>query len=160
MQDQELYNLLAAVPPAQIQGLAQTIGRATRGMTAVTTGSNPLFAFRNAMRDFQNSVNYGSWAATYLDGAVKWLKAFYDVWTGSNDFKDYEALGGGGWMRINPAQKKSARELRNELIPGYENGTVKGTASKALNKVSAVVTLEKLNEVIEQTSRFVEYSTI
>ena len=157
VKDQELYNLLSAVPPAQIQGLAQTVGRATRAMTAVTTGSNPLFAFRNAMRDFQNSVNYGSWAATYLDGAVKWMKAFYDVWTGSNDFKDYEALGGGGWMRINPAQKKSARELRNELIPGYENGTVKGTASKAINKVSALVTLERLNEVIEQTSRFVEY---
>lgn len=157
VKDQELYNLLAAVPPAQIGMFAQTVGRATRGMTALTTGSNPLFAFRNAMRDYQNSVNYGSWAATYLTGAPKWLKAFYEVWTGSNDFKDYEALGGGGWMRINPAQKKSARELRNELIPGYENGTVKGTASKAINKVSSLVTLERLNEVIEQTSRFVEY---
>ena len=74
--DLELYKLIASnATPEQAAGAARVLGKWTRTMSMLTTGSNPLFALKNAVRDFQQGVNHGTWAYTYLDGAAKWIMA-------------------------------------------------------------------------------------
>lgn len=157
--DPELFKLLAGVNEARIDGnpILVALAKLTRGMTALTTGSNPIFAFRNALRDFQNSVNYGSWASNYITAVPKWVKSFYEVWSNSGDFQDYMALGGGGWTRVETGSKKGNREIRSELYKGYAKSSLGRAASHATQKIWNAITLTRLNEIIEQTSRFAEY---
>ena len=139
------------------------VGKLTHAMTALTTGSNPVFAARNFWRDFQNSVNYGTWAKSYADGLAKWVKSFKEVWQGtSEDYQNNLAQGGGGWTRIDTGTAKSAQELRGmvfdngKLKDNYSTYTLGGKGKWAGKKLWEFATLAKLNEVVEQTSRFVE----
>ena len=157
-EDMELFKLLAGINDKTSNAALEAVGFVTRAMSALTTGSNPIFAARNFMRDFQNSVNYGSWASNYGTGAIKWLRAAVEVWRGqSQDTKDYEALGGGGWTRIDPSRVASRSELYSGIFEGYDRSNVGKTAKWAGKKVWNAITLARLNEVIEQTSRFAEY---
>ena len=74
--DIELYNLIASnATPKQAGDTARILGKLTRTMSMLTTGSNPLFALKNVVRDFQQGVNHGTWAYTYIDGIAKWMLA-------------------------------------------------------------------------------------
>lgn len=157
--DTELYKLLASVNDnsASHNQLLSMLGRVTRGMSALTTGSNPVFAVRNFMRDFQNSVNYGSWASNYASGAVKWLAAAYDVWRNRGEYQDYVSLGGGGWTRIETGTRKGSAEIKGALYKGYNTRNVGSTIKWAGQKLWNAITLSRLNEIVEQTSRYAEY---
>lgn len=157
--DNELYKLLASINDGSAGNnqIFKAFGMVTRGMSALTTGSNPVFAIRNFMRDFQNSVNYGSWATNYATGAWKWLQAAYDVWRNRGEYQDYQALGGGGWTRIDPGTRKGAAEINSELYRGYNTQNVGRTAKWLGKKIWNGITLARLNEVVEQASRYAEY---
>ena len=184
--DPELFKLLTGVQGSTGIRTLQIVGNLTRAMSMLTTGSNPLFAARNAVRDYQNSVNFGSWASNYLSGIPKWAKAFYQVWTGSDDFNAYKALGGGGWTRIQQGNNKSMRQVQGDIFDSINDAkaeeasgnyfgrrwnalkrsfqtandgkfNVGKTAKWAGQKLWDTITMERLNEVIEQTSRFAEY---
>ena len=155
--DPDLFKLLSGADAGGgevVAALSKTIGRLTRGMSALTTGSNPLFAIRNFLRDYQNSVNYGSWSSNYLTGTVKWLWAAKDVWFNRGQYKDYLALGGGGWTRIDTRSHQGVEDLRGNLIKGADGQNI---LQKTGSKLWSWATLERINEVIEQTSRYVEY---
>ena len=153
----ELYNLLASQRDNVASPLLQKVAKLTRAMSALTTGSNPVFAIRNFMRDYQNSVNYGSWASNYLTGFPKWIKAAYDVWTKGGEYKDYVALGGGGWNRIDTGTKQGITDYRGDLFKGYNTKDAAGVAKTAAQGLWKLVTFEKVNEVVEQASRYAEY---
>ena len=159
MFEPELYKLLASQRDGSGSSnkLWATLGKITRTMTRLTTGSNPVFTVRNFMRDFQNSVNYGSWASNYGTGLARWLRAAYDVWRRNGEYQDYVALGGGGWTRIEAGTKKGAGDYRSALYKGYSTSTVGNAAKWAGKKVWNTLTFSRLNEIIEQTSRFAEY---
>lgn len=159
MFDPELYKLLSSQRDGSGSSnkLWSTLGKVTRAMSMLTTGSNPVFVVRNFMRDLQNSVNYGSWASNYGSGFMKWLSAAREVWTKSGEYQDYVALGGGGWTRIEAGTKKGANAYRSALYKGYNTSSMANAVKWAGQKVWDTVTLSRLNEVIEQTSRFAEY---
>lgn len=154
--DNELFKALANTKDGG-GAVLDFVGRFTRAMSALTTGSNPLFSIRNFARDFQKSVNYGSWASNYGTGIAKWLSAAYDVWREQGDFVQYKALGGGGWTRIDTGTKKGATEYRGELFKGYNTSNVGRTAKWAGKKLWNTITLSRFNEIVEQTSKYVEY---
>lgn len=156
MFDQQLFEMLAGTPDSGRSSL-EMLGAITRGMSMLTTGSNPLFFIRNAMRDYQKSVNYGSWASNYATALPTWLMGAWEVFTKSGDYQQYAALGGGGWTRADPNQRKGAEEYRGALVKGYNTSNVGRTAKWLGKKLWSGVTLERLNEIVEQTSRFVEY---
>ena len=157
--DPELYKLLASQRDGSGSSnrLLTMLGKLTRTMSMLTTGSNPVFAVRNFMRDFQNSVNYGSWASNYGSGFVKWLRAAYDVWTKDGGYQDYVAMGGGGWTRIETGTKKGTNAYRAALYGGYNTASASNAVRWAGQKLWETVTFSRLNEVIEQTSRYAEY---
>lgn len=155
--DNEIFKAVSGLKEQHANGLLDWLGRMTRSMSALTTGSNPLFSIRNFMRDFQKSVNYGSWATSYADGMAKWLRAAYEVWREGGEYEQYKALGGGGWTRIDANTKKGADEYRGELFRGYNTSNVGRTVKWAGKKVWNAITLSRLNEVVEQASRYAEY---
>ena len=155
--DNEIFKAVSGLKEQHANGLLDWIGRMTRSMSALTTGSNPLFSIRNFMRDFQKSVNYGSWATSYADGMAKWLRAAYEVWREGGEYEQYKALGGGGWTRIDANTKKGADEYRGELFRGYNTSNVGRTVKWVGKKVWNAITLSRLNEVVEQASRYAEY---
>lgn len=154
--DTEMYKALSGYKETAGK-VWQLIGKATKAMSALTTGSNPVFAIRNFLRDFQKSVTYGSWASNYVTGTGKWLRAAWDVWRAKGEYGDYKALGGGGWNRIETGSRKGAEAYRGDLFKGYNTSNVGRTAKWAGQKIWNVVTFSRLNEVIEQTSRYAEY---
>lgn len=158
--DTELFKLLSAQRDTAggADKLWYAIGKVTRAMTALTTGSNPIFAVRNFMRDFQNSVNYGSWASNYATGFYKWCKAFYEVWKGVGAYEEYASLGGGGWTHIQAGTKIGANAYRRALFQDYGETGVTGKTKKVARKALEYATLAKLNEAIEQASRYAEYA--
>jgi len=149
-----LYNMFEPTASSS-KGAWDIVGRAVQGMSRLITGT--LFILRNAPRDFQKSVSYGTWASNYLTGGVKWVKAFYDVWQAKGEYEQYKALGGGGWTRLDAATTRGASEYRGELFKGYNTTGVGRTIKWAGKKVWNGVTLSRLNEIAEQTSRYAEY---
>lgn len=145
------------------KSIFNVIGKATHAMSALTTGSNPVFAARNFLRDFQSSVNYGTWATSYADGLYKWVKAVHEILTDKDAYKDYVALGGGGWTRVSTGDAKSSKQLRGAVFDNgkwkdnYETQTLGGKGKWAGKKLWEFATLAYPNEVIEQASRFAEY---
>lgn len=153
----ELFELLAATNTPNDPGVLDKLAKATRMMSMLTTGSNPVFGLTNMMRDFQNSVNYGSWASSYADGAVKWLGALWDVVSKGEASQEYDALGGGGWTAFDTKTKKGAEQVRGEVFKGYSTSNIGRIGKMAGRKIWEAATFEKVNEAIEKASRVAEY---
>lgn len=154
--DVPLYNLLKGSGDNTYRKVGRILSSVTNTMARLTTGLNPLFSGKNAIRDFSKSVNYGSWAPNYGSGLVKWFQNF--GYTFSNymkenfggevdtDYADYRAMGGGESERFDT--HKSTRKLKKAL---YGDTT--------LDKVWKAVTLPVIgiNNIVEMNSRLVEY---
>lgn len=165
IKDEGLYNLLSgnANRGGDMGAILRGIRNFKNAFTKLTTGSNPLFAVKNAQRDIQASVNTGTHSLTYVDGMVRWLRAFHEVVTGSETFRDWQAMGGGEHTRFNTELNGSeagtvVRDLGRSLMRGRvtRRGEFR-TRSTALENIANVFTWEKFNNAIENASRYVEY---
>lgn len=162
---QGLYNLLSgnATRSEDVGFLLDAVKKFKNTFTKLTTGSNPIFALKNAERDIQSSVNTGTWALTYADGMVKWIGALRGVLTNEAMFQEWTDLGGGSQTRINTALNTKdanalAKELGKELFRGKVNRKGEFAVRKTvLEKISNVLTLEQFNNAIENASRYAEY---
>lgn len=173
--NEPFFRMMANMPDGGKQ-VTDFIGRGTRAMTFLTTGANSVFGLRNFARDFQNGVNYGTWAKSYLDGAAKWLMTAYRIASGDEAVKGYDALGGNDG-RIDTT-KKGIKDLRHtlytterlfhtsdgkwtplnmEYFKNYDTSTLGGTAKWAGKKLWEYATLQSANEFIEKTTRVAEY---
>jgi hypothetical protein len=155
--DKGLMNMFEGMNARQAGDSLKALRSATQMMSQLTTGMNPVFGVKNALRDFQTSVNTGTWAKSYVDGAVTWARSFYRVWKNKGNYEDYLAQGGGGWNRVRTTDSRSTKAYRQALLPGYGTDTIGGKLSYAGKKLWSGITLSRLNEIIEQTSRFAEY---
>lgn len=142
----------------------RAFAKLTGAMSKMMTTYAPTFAASNPIKDIQSSINYGSWAATYGDGIFKWLRGFKEVWKESGEYKNYLAMGGGGWNSVNTGTRASTDDFRAKLFDNYwkrntgnKLRNVKNRAAHVGQKALEVVTLNRLNEIIENTSRYVEY---
>ena len=158
-----LYNLLsgAAGKSGNMGAVLSTVRNLKNTFTKLTTGSNPLFAAKNAIRDIQASVNTGTHSLTYTDGMVRWLGALRDVLTNAELYQDWQAMGGGEHTRLDAGidgRPGASRDLSRALFRGRETrrGDFK-TRSTAVENISNVFTWEKWNNAIEAASRYVEY---
>lgn len=152
---------------ADRSGWMKGLAHVTRFMSRLTTTDNPIFAIRNAIRDYQTSVNYGSWAGSYIDGIGKWLsalgeclrytysKSWNELFHNDNEGKadgqlrDFLFYGGEGFMR------KSMTHNNKENIYGEVMGESWGR--RALSSTWDLLTFGTLNDAVEMASRYVEY---
>lgn len=160
--DPSLYNLLSGRDGRNLNTFARRLKRFTNTFARLTTGINPMFSVKNAIRDMQHSINWGSWSSNYGSGIAKWMENF--VYTADNYIKEqrglktdkayaqYRALGGGESERYNTRNYKSVKGLRKELLG--QNPTAFETAKSIVWKA---MTWEDLNNIIEMNSRLIEY---
>lgn len=164
IKDRDLYNLLSGAANRDAAIIIPRVARNVKNLfTKMTTGSNPLFALKNMQRDIQASVNTGTHSLTYADGMYRWLRAFHEVLTGSDTYREWQAMGGGEHTRFNTelnGREAGAvvRELGRDLMRGRvtRRGEFR-TRNTALENISNVLTLEQLNNAVENASRYVEY---
>lgn len=160
--DPSLYNLLSGRDGRNLNTFARGLKRVTNTFARLTTGINPMFSVKNAIRDMQHSINWGSWASNYGSGVAKWMENF--AYTADNYIKEqrglktdeayaqYRALGGGESERYNTRDYKSVKGLRKELLG--QNPTAFEAAKSIVWKA---LTWEDLNNIIEMNSRLIEY---
>lgn len=166
--NQELLDLLQGKRPGDnTVWLTRQIGKFTRMMASLTTTNNPFFALRNAIRDYQTSVNYGSWASNYVSGLPKWIAAFAECLrythskmynelvndtnegAASQQLADFLQRGGEGFMRKEMTRKHT--ENARSAIMGDK------FAVRALGAGKSLITFNTLNDAVEMASRYVEY---
>lgn len=152
IKDKGMYELLSGSANTMVLG-SKLIVNAKNAFTRLTTSSNPFFALKNAARDFQVSVNTGTWAVTYADGAVKWARAFHEALHKSSAFVEWRNMGGGEHTRLSSETSTKARQLVDTLFKSQR----RVTPSKIKDALIQTVTLEKFNNLIENTSRYAEY---
>lgn len=129
----------------------------TSFVSRMATTYAPTFAASNPIKDLQSSIYHGSWASNYFTGLGKWLVSAYEVTTNSKGVQDYKAQGGGGWNQIQTGFRKGADEYRGKLFEGYWKRDAKSIAKHIGETALDVVTLDRLNEIIETASRYAEY---
>lgn len=129
----------------------------TSFVSRMATTYAPTFSASNPIKDLQSSIYHGSWASNYLTGLGKWLVSAYEVTTNSQGVKDYKAQGGGGWNQIQTGFRKGADEYRGKLFEGYWKRDAKSIAKHIGEMALDVVTLDRLNDIIETASRYAEY---
>ena len=129
----------------------------TSFVSRMATTYAPTFAASNPIKDLQSSIYHGSWASNYLTGLGKWLVSAYEVTTNSKGVQDYKAQGGGGWNQIQTGFRKGADEYRGKLFEGYWKRDAKSIAKHIGETAIDVVTLDRLNDIIETASRYAEY---
>ena len=129
----------------------------TSFVSRMATTYAPTFAASNPIKDLQSSIYHGSWASNYLTGLGKWLVSAYEVTTNSKGVQDYKAQGGGGWNQIQTGFRKGADEYRGKLFEGYWKRDAKSIAKHIGETALDVVTLYRLNDIIETASRYAEY---
>ena len=167
VRDRALFELLSGLSAVRQQEALKVAGVAykvlsfvTGTMSKLTTGINPLFIGKNIIRDFQKSVNYGSWATTYADGLLKWIPAWFDIaFEVSDTAKDYIALGGGEWERLNVNTTKGVKKYEQELFTKGRSIKQLEGASKLKRIVHNATTglLDFFGSTTEAASRYVEY---
>lgn len=152
IKDKGMYELLSGSANTMVLG-SKLIVNAKNAFTRLTTSSNPFFALKNAARDFQVSVNTGTWAVTYADGAVKWARAFHEALHKSSTFVEWRNMGGGEHTRLSSETNAKARQLVDTLFKSQR----RVTPNKIKDALIQTMTLEKFNNLIENTSRYAEY---
>lgn len=142
---------------AQTSKALKPFAHLTSFVSKMATTYAPTFAASNPIKDFSSSVHYGSWASNYATGIAKWIKGFYEVWKEKGEYKDYLALGGGGWNAVQTTTKQGSEQYMSKLFKKYWKRDTKSRIKHIGEKAIDVVTLNRLNEIVENTSRYVEY---
>lgn len=142
---------------AQVSSALRPFAHLTSFVSKMATTYAPTFSVSNPMKDFSTSVHYGSWASNYATGIAKWIKGFYEVWKEKGEYKNYLALGGGGWNAVQTATKQGSEQYMGKLFKNYWKRDTKSKIKHAGEKAIDVITLSRLNEIVENTSRYVEY---
>lgn len=155
--DPEIMSVVTGAGEKGVHGLAQAIARITRTMSALTTSDNPTYGLlRNPSKDISESIKWGSWAVSYVDGIPKWIRAMWDVARGTDEYKQYLATGAGGLSAFRSNSLTSTNRFLNTLFPGRKAKTKAGRLVSKLEGATDIASFGKFAEWIEQTSRFVE----
>lgn len=133
-----------------VHTLASFAGNLNRFMSRMATSDNRTFSLlRNPGRDISNSINFGSWAYSYLDGIPKWVSSLIDVIRNTDDVKQYKATGAGGLSVLEADSKRSVEEFE-ESIFGEKSRKL------SLSKIWDMATFQDLAEAFETASRYAE----
>lgn len=157
----EIYEVLTGNGKATHQDIKQSLrffSSITGFVSRLNTSASLVFPMTNAIRDQLNAINYGSYGVTNLDGVYDWCKSFYQVVKGSDSYKQYLAMGGGGYTRIDTNTRAGTDQYRSMLFKGYEKRSVGSRVKAYAEKAVDIVTLEQLQDWVETTTRYTEFA--
>lgn len=144
---------------ASVQKAMRVFSSVTRMMSQMVTSFSPTFLATNAMRDFQTASGYGTFAKSYVTGLVKWGKTFFQVARNAPIMQEYQAMGGGGWGRLDTSTSVGTDAYLNDMFDGYWKRSAKTAVKHYADKLVDLVTLDKIQGWVENTTRLLEYSS-
>jgi len=168
--DMLLYSALTSQGPEVKNALLRGVSAINRKFSALTTGSNPLFGARNVTRDVQHAVTQGTTsqnkdsafhAAAMLEAGYMpyWLSTAVDYLKQGDITDEFTRMGGGGWSYSDTADAKGRVQARQGILKGYSGNTTGEKVGNVARKAFATFTFEKVNEMLERTTRQTEYAS-
>ena len=152
--DKGLLSALTGMSRYQANGFFSALGAASRVFKTLNTGTNPIFALTNAIRDYQTTWIYGS-ENNPIKFFGQYIKAIADVASGlrgkDGAYKNWLDAGGGYTSPIsNPKQLKSVTENM------YKND--RGALKKIFEgPVRILEAIETFSNITESAPRLAEY---
>jgi len=157
--DAELFKSVSEIAPSQFNAIIGTIGKATAATNALITSSNPIFAMRNLLRDYQSLIMHGTAVRSWnpiADAVIytkAWLRSVTHIINDSKEYKLYKSQGGGMQSNYNENIQSLAKALTR--ISEKDMPTAKRLVHSIF--VHPIQTVVALNEVTESIPRLAEF---
>lgn len=165
--DQSMLDIIQAVPATKLAAIFNFTGKAVRLISSTATGTNPFFAVTNGMRDMATQMVYGTTSTNFLTAIPKWLANLPRTLMGvlSNteiagkqilaDNKYTEAYR--QYAMFAETGARYSAEIGRDTKSMMEGITKPGKAKRAGQGALKVITMQFLNEMIENNTRFLEF---
>lgn len=150
--DKPLYDAIANMTPKQIEGL-ENLSKMLNATNVLITQYNYLFGVKNPIRDFDTALKHSKAYNNLGEFTAAYFTAFWHVFTHSNEYKEYQAAGGGHMSRLSDSIDVVQKALNDIAIK--DEGKAKRLAYAIFRH--PVETLTRLNEITETIPRLAEY---
>ena len=150
--DRLLYEAIADMTPQEANMAVRISGAIMNPMKILITQNNPIFALTNAIRDIQTAYKNSN-INNPIMFAAKYANAFYGTLKQSDDYKKYQAMGGGHSSELS-ANMESIKESINAL-----NNKDKAAAVRILGTIirHPIQSIATVNDFVESVPRFMEF---
>ena len=154
--DKDLLKVLTQMDSRQLNEIVRAVNVLTRFFTTFVTGRNPFFSFTsNIWRDFPTAYINGSQGNLFAFGAGI-ANAYKEQITHSEAFKQYEAMGGGGFVSPISQNRNELRRLIRE-IQKEDKTKAERLANWIFHPIEAI---ERLSDIAETAPRFNEFTHV
>lgn len=150
--DRLLYEAIADMTPQEANMAVRISGAIMNPMKILITQNNPIFALTNAIRDIQTAYKNSN-INNPIMFAAKYANAAYGMLKKSDDYKRYQAMGGGHSSELS-ANMESIKESIRAL-----NNKDKVAAFRILGTIvrHPIQSIATVNDFVESTPRFMEF---
>lgn len=150
--DRLLYEAIADMTPQEANMAVRISGAIMNPMKILITQNNPIFALTNAIRDIQTAYKNSN-INNPIMFAAKYANAAYGMLKKSDDYKRYQAMGGGHSSELS-ANMESIKESIRAL-----NNKDKVAAVRFLGSIirHPIQSIAAVNDFVESTPRFMEF---
>jgi hypothetical protein len=150
--DRLLYEVIADMTPQEANMAVRISGAIMNPMKILITQNNPIFALTNAIRDIQTAYKNSN-INNPIMFAAKYANAAYGMLKKSDDYKRYQAMGGGHSSELS-ANMESIKESIRAL-----NNKDKVAAVRFLGSIirHPIQSIAAVNDFVESTPRFMEF---
>ena len=154
--DKDLLKVLTQMDGRQLNEIVRAVNVLTRFFTTFVTGRNPFFSFTsNIWRDFPTAYINGSQGNLFAFGKGI-ANAYKEQITHSEAFKQYEAMGGGGFVSPISQNRNELRRLIRE-IQKEDKTKAERLANWIFHPIEAI---ERLSDIAETAPRFNEFTRV
>ena len=154
--DPGVLKVIANTSPSQSSALFKIVGGLTRMISVTATSANALFAVTNAVRDMMSQMIWGSVSTNPGTEALKWAAMLPQTWMAKHGkgkyadaYRTFETMAEMG----SKYSMQIGRSSKAMMEAATQPKSIKSLAGKAIK----IVTLQNVNELIENTTRFMEY---
>ncbi|MBS6833331.1 MAG: hypothetical protein KH216_11035, partial [Clostridiales bacterium] len=150
--DRLLYEAIADMTPQEANMAVRISGAIMNPMKILITQNNPIFALTNAIRDIQTAYKNSN-INNPIMFAAKYANAAYGMLKKSDDYKRYQAMGGGHSSELS-ANMESIKESIRALNNKDKVAAIRILGTIVRHPIQSIATV---NDFVESTPRFMEF---
>ena len=165
--DANMLSVLQSVPSVQLTKVLQWAKNIVGMISATATGTNPFFALTNGVRDMATQMIYGTTSTNVLTAVPKWILNLPRTIAGilsnttinghqvlkDNRYTDAYRL----YSMFSETAARYSAQIGKTSQTMVEALTSPNAAKKAGKTALKVFTMQFLNEMVENNSRFLEF---
>ena len=149
--DEALFEAVAETPPGRLERALDLISAPLRKTNALITQFNPLFAVTNPIRDARTAYKLSD-----IDNPLEFAKAYAtaikEIFTDSETYKQYRAMGGGHSSYISAELGGIAKTLRE--LDAKDKGLARRAGVALLHPIHLLTSISDFTESIPRYMEF------